>query len=167
LTIDGVRKPAYHAFRFAASLGHRELENSDPHSWVCSGSNGVQALFWNVSSPVGEFSSNRPPVLKLRPPGARQPVSLQLAGLRPGSYQLRVFQTGYGVNDPYTAYLELGCPERLARAQLDELNRSSSGTPLEDCTIRIETDGTWERLFPMRENDVFLVLLNRKPASEQ
>ena len=43
---------------------------------------------------------------------------------------MELFQTGYKVNDAYTAYLDMGAPAQLTRAQVDQLNSAANGAPI-------------------------------------
>ena len=78
-----------------------------------------------------------------------------------------VYRVGYRVNDAYAVYLDLGSPAQLTRAQVERLHAASSGKPVERGTVTIRSDGTFERELPLRENDVFQLVLDkpeRRPA---
>jgi xylan 1,4-beta-xylosidase len=88
------------------------------------------------------------------------PVTLRLSGIPRGVYLLQVYRTGYRVNDPYTTYLDLGAPSQLTRRQVEAIKALNSGAPSRSQIIRI-SDGRFSETFPMRENDVYLVVLKK------
>jgi len=89
-------------------------------------------------------------------------MAVQLKDLPPGQYSLTVRQIGYGVNDPYSRYLELGQPSDLSRATVAELKKLSAGRPVSETTVTVKADGLFETTLPLRENDVFLLSLIRE-----
>jgi xylan 1,4-beta-xylosidase len=80
--------------------------------------------------------------------------------LKKGKYNLTISQVGYQRNDAYTAYIGMGSPAQLSRAQVSELKAQASGKPTQEKTIRVAKDGQFELALPMRENDVYLVELD-------
>lgn len=164
INYEDINKPAFYAYQFLNRLGGTELKNSDPASWICTDSSGgVQALVWdftiaNAGTNVNDqvfYNRDLPSIPKDR-------VTVNLAHLPPGIYQLEVFKVGYRVNDAYTAYLELGSPNQLTRAQVAQLKTASSGEPIARATVTIGNDGVFKQEFMLRENDVVLMVL--KPA---
>jgi xylan 1,4-beta-xylosidase len=162
LNIQGIKKPAYYAYQFAARLGATELVNDDRASWVTrDGEGGVQALLWDFTParlPAGVndqvyFQSERPA-------GPRGRVRVQIAHLPEGKYDLRVFKVGYRANDAYTTYLDLGAPAQLTRRQLATIQALNDGSPIER-TIVVVGPRPFVRDFDLRENDVILVTLDR------
>jgi xylan 1,4-beta-xylosidase len=87
-------------------------------------------------------------------------LRIQLDHLPAGNYQCSVYATGYQRNDAYTAYLRLGSPSQITREQVRLLNRAASGAPLDETVVK-HRGGTFVREFAMRENDVYLVVLNK------
>ncbi len=86
------------------------------------------------------------------------PVALTLKGLKNGNYLLNVYRTGYRQNDAYTAYLHMGAPSQLTRAQVAALQSAASGAPSESRTVTI-TGNQFRQQFQMLENDTILVTL--------
>jgi xylan 1,4-beta-xylosidase len=76
-----------------------------------------------------------------------------------GRYHLRVLRTGYRVNDPYTAWLDLGAPSQLTKAQVRAIPEVT-GSPAADRLVT-HPGGTYETTFAVRENDVYLMILDR------
>jgi len=162
LNYQAIRKPAYFAFRFLSRLGPEELVNADDSSWVTRNSAGdIQALFWNFT-PVAPPSGVNDQVFYKReqPALPAGPVSLRVDNLPAGNYEFELYQTGYRVNDPYTAYLDMGAPDQLTRAQVDALQRHASGAPTQTAVLK-HPGGLFSREFTLRQNDVLLVLLKR------
>ena len=98
---------------------------------------------------------------KLVPNAASAPVKLQVTGLRPGKYRLTVNRTGYKVNDAYSAYIEMGSPKELSKAQLAKLQDLTRDVPETNRVVSVPRSGSVAVDLPMRSNDVALVKLDR------
>ena len=163
MTLEGVRKPAYFAYRFLAQLGPDDLQSSDAQSWVTKKPDGsVQALFWDYTpalppSGVSEEAYDRPE----RPAADLGSVRLNLRGLRDGRYRMSMYVVGHGQNDSYTAYLRMGSPENLSRIQLKALEQASNGAAARSADVTVK-GGRLVEQFGMHENDCVLVLLEPK-----
>ena len=64
-------------------------------------------------------------------------------------------------NDAYTAYLHMGSPKQLTRAQVAALHRSASGEPTETRTVTVRNN-VFEYHCEMHQNDTVLVTLQPK-----
>lgn len=163
MNYQGIRKPAYFAYKFLAQLGAQDVESNDSQSWVTkSGDGSVQALFWDyVAISPGDKEPDQIFYKREQPAKPASPMQLKIDGLQNGSYTLHVYRTGYMQNDAYTAYLHMGAPEQLTREQVAALQAEASGAAVEtrDVTVR---DGSFEAPFAMLENDTVLVTLERK-----
>lgn len=159
INFQGLRKPSFYAYKFLNNLGDEELKNTDGESWACRNGRGVQLLFWHYAPPV-TTESNREFYTKDRPSKALGNVEITVAGLPPGTYKLNVYQIGYGVNDVYTEYLKIGAPQHLSREQVRALSEKTNGAPVESVRLKIGRQD-FNRRVPMRENDVFLVTLEK------
>ncbi len=158
-----IRKPSFFAYQFVRRLGDTELLTSDPDAWVCrDDKGGVQALFWDftVTHP-GPSVINQEYYRKDLPAKEVAPVRLRIQGLQPGKYELRAYKVGYRSNDAYTAYLDMGSPGQLSRDQVAKLRRAAGGEPFAEQTISVGTRGTFEREYPLRQNDVIQITLTR------
>ncbi|RXD03799.1 hypothetical protein EQZ23_15985 [Sphingomonas sp. UV9] len=71
------------AFKYLANLGDRELPTSDNQSIAALKDGTVQVLAWREALP-DQPVSNRPFFTKLRQPAQTTPLTLDLAGLKPG-----------------------------------------------------------------------------------
>lgn len=168
MNLEGIRKPAFFAYRFLHQLGTEDVATNDPQSWVTRSADGsVQALIWDytpVVPPKGQtdqsFYKNE---LPSTPKGR---LRLQLEGLRPGTYTVRTYAIGYRHNDAYTAYVHMGSPSQLTREQVAQLNAVSAGEPESTTTARV-SNGGFEDELPLRTNDVYLVTLTPKNSAAQ
>ena len=161
LTLDGIRKPAFYAYRYLAQMGAEELANGDGRSWLTRNKDGsVQALFWDMTMPNLE-EPNQTVFRQIRPSRPVAPVTLSLAGLKPGRYRLRIEGTGFERQDAYTAWLKMGAPDYLSFKQAAALKEIAAEKPMRETVVQIGSSGTWSEQFPMRERDVMLVTLKR------
>jgi xylan 1,4-beta-xylosidase len=160
MNLQGIKKPAYYAFKFMAELGDVEVVNQDADSWACKDDSGFQLLLWNYTKPEQDvcdekYYSRDLPSTKL------ENVSVKIEGLPKGSYSVEVFKVGYGCNDPFTHYIKMGAPNYLNRAQANELSSISSGKAISLENVEIEVNGSFEKELSLRENDVYFIKLLR------
>jgi len=166
LTPQGIRKPAFFAYKYLHALQGDNLTASDPQAMLSTKEGNVAAVIWDYEQPDQKVS-NRPFYTKpvLSHPAA--PVQLQWTHLAPNSdYRLEVHRAGYHANDAYTAYLEMGSPKELTAAQVEHLNELTRDLPETDKVVRSGTDGTVEFTVPMNSNDIVLVNLSRSRGSK-
>jgi xylan 1,4-beta-xylosidase len=163
LNYQDLRKPSFYTYQFLNRLGDDELVNSDPDSIVCRGKNGsVQALFWDFTiTHPGPSVINQEYYVGDHPPKSKGITRLQLSHLRRGAYQLLAYKVGYRVNDVQAAWRDMGSPSQLTRGQVQALRKASSGQPVTEERVMIGDDGLFVRDFELRENDVWLVELQR------
>ncbi len=162
LNYQDIRKPAFFAYQFLNRLGPTEIESSDPASTVTTDDRGnIQVLAWDftVTNPTSEndqvFYKRDLPATK------KSKLAVHLTHVSPGRYTQTVYQVGYRVNDAYSAYRDLGSPAQLGRTQVAKVNAASDGRPIERSAVTIGSDGTFDRELPLRDNDVFLILLEK------
>ncbi len=159
-------KPSFFAYKFLNRLGDIELAGADPASFVCRDHAGdVQALFWDFTiTHPGRSVHNQEFYAADQPARPKGRAELKLNGLRPGTYRLVACRVGYRSNDVQSAWRDLGSPSQLTRAQVEVLRRASSGAPEIDQLIQVDATGNFSRSFDLRENDVWLVELQRRGA---
>ena len=157
MTPQAVRKASWFAYKYLADLGDRELPTRDDQSIAALKGGIVQVLAWRDVLP-DQPTSNRPFFRKVRPAAPAAPLRVSVAGLLPGSYQLRVRRTGFRQNDAYTAYLEMGRPATLSDAQLRQLQSLTADTPAVS-VVRVRRDGIARIDLPMRDHDVVMIEL--------
>jgi len=160
LNFQGLRKPAFYAYQFLNRLGDVELASSDPDSWACRGSRGIQLLFWNYTPPATKESNQRFFTRDL-PAKNFGPVRVLAKGLPPGAYQMNVYRVGYEANDVYTAYLKLGSPWNLSQAQVRALAEQNDGRSFDSRRVRVPAGQAFVHDVLLRENEVYLITLER------
>ena len=163
MNYEDIKKPAYYAFKYLNQLGATELKSADSSAIICKNTGGnVQALVWNFTiDHPGDTVNNQVFYKRNLPAKALPPAKLKLEGLKPGKYLVSIYQTGYGVNDPYTAYFKLGSPSQLTREQVKLLKLQNSDKPVQQNTVTVTASGKFEKQLNIRQNDVFLVTINR------
>ena len=120
----------------------------------------VAALVWDFTQPV-QPTSNRSFYTKVQPTTDAPAAALSVAGLKPGRYRLQAQRTGFRANDAYTAYIELGLPQKLDPEQVGKLQALTTDKPEVEKTITVGKDGVAKVDFAMRRNDLVLVTLER------
>jgi xylan 1,4-beta-xylosidase len=157
LNPQGIRKPAYFAYKYLNRLGDLEIDTRDGQSMAALDGDTVQVLAWDYAAP-DQPVSNRPFFTMVHPVLDIQPLQIALSGLQPGSYEARTFRTGFERNDAYTAYLRLGSPPMLTPQQVADLQAFTLDEP-EVQTVQIGPGGSGLLTVPMRQYDVVLVEL--------
>lgn len=161
MNTQGIKKPAYFAYQFLNQLGERELKNADPDSTATLDSKGnAQVLLWDVTHTLPAGVNNQQYFIKDLPPNAKGSVKVALRGMPPGAYTMTVSQVGYRQNDAFTAYIGMGSPNQLTRAQVTALKATATGKPSRQEAVTVGRDGTFSTTLPLRENDVYLLQLN-------
>lgn len=165
INFQGIKKPAFWAYRFLSMLGATELKNADPASYVCrDAKGGVQLLAWDLTNPVRPGESNQDIFFKPVVPRSKGALAVRLRNVPAGRYRLTTYRIGYRQNDPYTRYLEMGSPADLSREQVAALKGLSTGKFVAQTVVTVKGDFT-ARL-PMRENDVVLLTLEPLRAAK-
>jgi xylan 1,4-beta-xylosidase len=161
LNPQGIRKPAYFAYKYLHALQGDNLATNDPQAMLSANDGNVAAVIWNFDQP-DQKASNRSFYTKVIPSHAVAPVNLYLTHLAPNaSYHLELHRTGFHANDAYTVYIELGSPKELTETQIAHLNELTQDLPETDKFVRSDTSGDVEIPFPMNSNDIVLVKLVR------
>jgi xylan 1,4-beta-xylosidase len=164
LNYQGIRKPAFYAYKFLNELGETEIMGSDPASFVCtSRDGGLQVLLWDFTITYpGEPTTNQQFFKRDLPAASKGKVRVSLKGVSPGSYWLEGFRVGYRENDAYATYMDLGSPAQLTPAQVEIIKAENDGSACVKELIRVGADGRFDRQLDLRENDVYLLKL--RPA---
>jgi xylan 1,4-beta-xylosidase len=158
LNFSGIKKPAYFAFQFMNQLGKSELKNADAHSWVCRDQNGgAQILLWDLTHPTGGKIADQVYFRQPHPAADKGTVEIKLTSIPPGKYELQLLRVGYHHNDAYTAYLEMGAPAQLTRAQEQILRYASRGEPESGRQIEINSSGEFTDTVSLHENEVIFL----------
>ena len=160
MNVDGIRKPAWFAYKYLRALRGNEIPVTDSQAIAATDGNHTAALLWDWTQPKHD-QSDRPYYTKVRPSVTIQPARLAFRHLKPGNYSLTVRRTGFGRNDPQTAYLRMGSPAKLSAAQIAKLQSLTRDIPETKRAVRVGRDGAFALTVPMRTNDVVLVALDR------
>jgi xylan 1,4-beta-xylosidase len=167
LNPQGIRKPAYFAYKYLHALQGNSLTTNDPQAMLSTKDGNVTAVIWDFEQPDQKVS-NRSYFTKLIPSHVAAPVELRVTQLSANaSYRLEVHRTGFRANDAYTAYIELGSPKELTEAQITHLNGLTQDIAETEKIVRSGPDGTVDITLPMNSNDIVLVKLARsQPATD-
>lgn len=160
---EGIRKPAWFAYKYLHALRGKAVPVGDAHVMASADGRSTAALVWDWHQPV-QAVSNKPFYTRLVPAAKSDPVRLAFAHVAPGRYRLTVRRTGYRANDPLSAYIDLGLPDRLDAAQLARLQALTGDRPERQQVVRVGRGGTIDVPLDMRTNDVVLVTL--EPATK-
>jgi len=161
LNPQGIRKPAYFAYKYLHALQGESINTTDPQAELATKDGNVTAVLWAFEQPEQRVS-NRPFYTKIVPNHLAAPVQLQVKHLAPNAaYHLEIHRTGYHANDAYSAFIETGSPSTLTPEQVGHLNELTQDLPVTDKVVRSGSAGTLELTVPMNSNDIVLVKLER------
>ena len=161
LNREGIRKPAYFAYKYLHALQGDNIVTSDPEAMVSAKDGRLAAVIWNFEQPQQQVS-NRPFYTKLVTAHPAADVQLRVIRLAPrAAYHFEVYRTGYHSNDAYSAYLEMGSPKDLTATQIEHLNNLTRDAPETDRVVHSSPDGTIDIRVPMSSNDIVLLELAR------
>jgi xylan 1,4-beta-xylosidase len=163
---EGIRKPAFFAYKYLHALEGEHVNTNDSQTIVARSSGDISAVMWDFEQP-DQKTSNRSFYTKVVPahPAAVIQVHVMHLVARSG-YRLKMYRTGYHANDAYTAYLEMGAPRDLTAAQIARLSALTQDLPEMDRMVRSGADGTIAVAVPMHSNDVVLLKLAHLRRSE-
>jgi len=164
MTPDGIRKPAWFAFKYLNSLGDRELASNDAQAIVAADGETLQVLAWTFTAPPEQDVSNRPFYRRVRQAPEAAPIKIAFAGLAPGRRMAHIRRVGFRNNDAYTAYLEMGRPQHLTPDQISSL-QTLSADPVLSAPVDVGPDGRGVLELPMRDGDVVLVEMSSALAA--
>ena len=166
LNREGIRKPAFFAYKYLHRLDGDRIATKDTEAMLATKDGNLTALVWDFEQPDQKVS-DRPFYTKVVPAHPAAPIELQVTGLVPkAAYRLEVRRTGYHANDAYTAYLEIGSPKDLTPLQVAHLNDLTRDVPETDRDVHSTPDGTIKVTVPMNSNDVVLVTLKGRKAGK-
>ena len=155
MNLDGIRKPAWFAYKYLHALSGKEIPVADRQTIAASDGRRTAALIWDWSQPQQDVS-DRPFYTRVHPSTAAIPARVAFQHLKPGAYWLSVRRTGFRHNDPQTAYLEMGSPAKLTRRQISKLQQLTRDLPETRRLVRVGRGGNYVVTIAMRSNDVVL-----------
>jgi len=161
LNPEGIRKPAYFAYKYLHALQGNKIAENDPDALLATQNGDLAALIWDYELPEQKVS-NRSFFTRVIPAHAAEPVELQVTHLASNAmYRLQVYRTGFHSNDAYTAYLEMGSPKNLDAGQISYLNMLTQDIPEREGILSAAADGKLSIDLPMKTNDIVLIKLRR------
>jgi len=160
MTTDGIRKPAWFAYKYLHALQGNSVPVADAEAFAASDGRHIATLLWDWVQPKQD-SSDRPYYTKVHSSTAARPARLAFEHLKPGNYRLAVRRTGFRHNDPQTTYLEMGSPNKLTVRQLSTLQALTRDLPETRRVVRVGAGGAFTLTLSMQTNDVVLVELDR------
>jgi xylan 1,4-beta-xylosidase len=161
LNREGIRKPAFFAYRYLHALQGNAISSDDPQAMMAINGDSFTALVWDFEQPQ-QAVSNRPFYTKVIPSHPAAPVRLRVTHLAPNAaYAVAVHRTGFHDNDAYSAYIEMGSPKDLTESQIAHLNNLTRDVPETNKVVRSSADGIIEITVPMNSNDIVLMQLRR------
>ncbi|WP_184335828.1 GH39 family glycosyl hydrolase [Povalibacter uvarum] len=165
MTREGIRKPAFFAYKYLHALEGNAVPAADTESFISTSPSRTAIVLWDWEHP-DQNVSNRSFYTKATPTRPAPSADLVFRALPPGSYRLEVRRTGYRANDAYTAYLEIGSPKDLTRSQLQQLNELTVDNAETNRQVKVAHDGLLRFTVPMRVNDVVLVTLSAEKSRQ-
>ena len=159
---QGIRKPAYFAYKYLNQLDGREIPVADRQVMATTDGAATEVLLWDWEQP-DQPVSNRPFYTRLVPAHPAPSAHIAFSHLAAGTYRLRAYRTGYRHNDAYSAYIDMGRPDALDPAQLSKLRALTRDLPVIDRTVRVDAADRFDLDLPMQSNDVVLVKLTPAP----
>jgi xylan 1,4-beta-xylosidase len=163
LNPQGIRKPAYFAYKYLHALSGNEIPLKDAQATATSDGKKVAALVWDFQQPKMS-TSNRSFFGRIVPTSPSAPIALKVSHLKPGKYSMQVHRVGFHANDAYSAYIEMGAPKDLTSEQLARLQSLTADAPETSRVVSVGKKGTVDLDIPMRGNDAVLVTL--EPVEE-
>jgi xylan 1,4-beta-xylosidase len=159
LNPQGIRKPAFFAYKYLHAIEGSEVATADSQSIFSTRKGALTGVIWDFEQP-DQSVSNHPFYTKVLPSHPESPVKLLISDLRPSAtYSLEIYRSGFHANDAYSAYLELNSPSALSPQQVTRLNDLTKDLPERKQTVRSDAAGAVQLSFPMNSNDVVLVKL--------
>jgi xylan 1,4-beta-xylosidase len=160
LNREGIRKPAYFAYKYLHAVQGNEIPVRDPQVFAAAENGSVSAVIWDFQQPRQQVS-NRSFYSRIVPSVAAPCVELSICHLKPGGYALKVRRTGFRANDAYSAYIDMGSPNGLTPAQLEQLTKLTRDLPEGSRIVEVDKSGSCNVSVPMSTNDIVLVTLER------
>ncbi len=163
---EGIRKPAWFAYKYLHALRGKRVPTADDNAMVSVDGGYAAALVWDWHQPV-QSVSNKPFYTRLVPATVSAPVSLSFAHVAPGRYRIRVYRTGFRRNDPLSAYIDMKLPAQFDASQLARMRALTADTAEVDRVARVGADGRLSIRVAMKTNDVALVTLEPVIAAKR
>ena len=160
LNYQAINKPVFYAYKFMNQLGNTELINSDSASWACKDDEGnVQVLLWDFTCTLPDSVNNQDYYIRDLPAKSKGNIKITISGIPAGTYNLKIYKTGYRVNDAYTTYFDMGRPDQLTKEQVQKIKALNDGSAISSEKIQVKNGVPFLKELEMRENDVYLLTI--------
>ena len=115
LNPQGIRKPAYFAYKYLHALQGESLKTNDPQAMVSTQGGNVAAVIWDFETAGAEGEQS----VLLYKAGSRARGRASAVADHASCAECRLptggVSHGFHANDAYSAYLEMGSPKELER----------------------------------------------------
>jgi xylan 1,4-beta-xylosidase len=164
LNYQAINKPAFYSYKFMNELGNNELMNSDSASWACKDEKGnIQVLLWDYTYTLPEDSvNNQDYYIRELPAQLKGKAKIRISEIPAGEYKIDIYQVGYRVNDPYTAYIDMGRPNQLTKEQVRKIKELNDGSAISSEIIKVKKRIPFMKELEIRRNDVFLMTVTKQ-----
>jgi len=168
INIQGLKKPAFHAYHWLCAMPGEALDTQDDDSYAAKDETSLQVLLWDYSQPKQDDVNERYFIRDL-PSAALPDATVVISGLDIGDYTMETYRVGYMHNDVYTQYLRAGLRELHGRetptpGQIEALKRLTDGKAETFKRIQVTADGRVCLSIPLRENEVVRLVVRRNPS---
>ena len=141
MTLQGVKKPTFHAYRILNHLGERELERGEGYIFTKKGERLVAAFYHYPEDYMGTVPMSVYPdqtaALECQSYGEKKNYDFSIAGLRPGdSYTLRIL---HKEDIAITLWNQMGAPTEPDREQERQLRKQ--GEVMEEKNVKVNDNG--------------------------
>jgi xylan 1,4-beta-xylosidase len=160
LNREGIRKPAYFAYKYLHAVQGNEIPLQDAQAFAAADSDSVSAIVGDFQQPLQKVS-NRPFYSRIVPDTPAPSLDVSVSNLKSGSYRVKVRRTGFRANDAYSAYIDMGAPKELTPTQLEQLKLLTRDLAEIDRLVQVGNSGSYAFSLPMRSNDVVLITLEK------
>src|ERR1017187_76848 len=157
---EGIRKPAYFAYKYLHAVQGNEIPLPDSQAFAAIDNDRVATVIWDFQQPEQKVS-NRPFYSRIVPAVPAPSLHVTFKNLSSGIYRLEVHRTGFRANDAYSRYIDMGAPRELTPTQLDQLNSLTRDLPEINRVVKVGKKGSYTLSLPMRSNDVVLVTVEK------
>ncbi|KAA6460359.1 beta-xylosidase [Acidobacteria bacterium AB60] len=157
---QGIRKPAYFAYKYLHALQGNEIPAQDPQVFAATAGDKVSAIVWNLDQ-TQQKATDRSFYNRIVPNMPAPAAEVSVSHLKPGTYHLTLYRTGFRANDAYSEYIDMGAPKELTPAQLEKLQQLTRDLPERERDVTVGGDGSYSVSIPMHSNDVVLITMKK------
>lgn len=168
INYQSIPKASFFAYKYLAALGEKKLAVNHPTTLVgLNEEGGVNILTWDYSHQHPSDSIGNQHYYNQDLPSKKIGVrNLELKNFNAGNYELTVYKTGYENNDAYTAYIKMGKPQQLSKAQVEDLKKASTDLPIETQVVKVDKSGNLIFPISMNQNEIILIKIKKIKTSK-